>query len=240
MDGIIVVNKPLGITSTQALYAVRTATRQRKSGHAGTLDPSADGVLLLCLGKATKLVESLMGLPKLYRARARLDVTNACYDVERPWIDVPVEMPPLRERVAEVLGSFQGEIEQVPPAVSALKVGGLPAYLMERRGAAVELKPRPITIYWTRLLRYEWPVLEFDVACGRGTYIRALIRDIGERLRTGGGLTGLCRMAIGRFTLEMARTPEEIRALADASDCVISIDAARELIADRSAPPAGA
>lgn len=238
MDGLVVVNKPLGITSTQALYAVRTATRQRKSGHAGTLDPSADGVLILCLGKATKLVESLMGLPKVYRATARLDVTNACYDVERPWIDVPVETPPTRERVAQVLAEFQGEIEQVPPAVSALKVGGLPSYLIERRGEAVEHKARPITIYWTKLLRYEWPVLEFEVACGRGTYIRALIRDIGERLGTGGGLIGLRRTAIGRFTLELARTPEEIRTLADVSACVIGIDEARGMIADRTPPSA--
>ncbi|MCH7812703.1 MAG: hypothetical protein IID40_01655 [Planctomycetes bacterium] len=147
LHGIINFHKHPGITSAKALYAVRKVVGQRKSGHAGTLDPAADGVLVLCLGRATKLVEQVMDQPKVYRARARLDVTSASFDSDRPLVDVAVGSPPDEAAVRAALERFVGEIQQVPPAVSAIKVGGQASYKLERRGQAVPLKARPARIY---------------------------------------------------------------------------------------------
>jgi tRNA pseudouridine55 synthase len=199
---VIVLNKPTGITSAKAVYRVRRITGVRKSGHAGTLDPGADGVLVVCLGRATKLVERVMDQPKVYRARARLDATSASFDSDHPVTAIEVASPPSIERVRAALAGFEGVIQQVPPAVSALKVGGVPSHVLARRDAAVEHKPRPVTIYWAYLHAYEWPMLDFEVCCGRGTYIRAIIRDLGAALGTGGCLTALTRSAVGPFTLD--------------------------------------
>ena len=131
MDGLIILNKPPGITSAKVLYRVRKVTGQRKSGHAGTLDPAAEGVLILCLGAATKLVEQLMDQPKLYRATARLDVTSDSFDSDRPLQPVQVDRVPEPAEVGAAMRQFEGEILQVPPAVSALKIGGRPAYKLD-------------------------------------------------------------------------------------------------------------
>src|SRR5262249_39455968 len=142
MDGVLNLDKPPGITSAKALYRVRRVLGERKSGHAGTLDPAAEGVLIICLGKATKLVEAMMDLPKVYRATARLDVTSTSFDSDRPLIPVRVDAAPDESAVRAALAQFEGEIEQVPPAVSALKVGGRAAYELERKGKPVTLAPR--------------------------------------------------------------------------------------------------
>ena len=168
MDGVIVLNKPTGITSAKALYRVRRTTRQRKSGHAGSLDPAADGVLLLCLGKATKLVERFMDQPKVYHAAGRLDVTSESFDADRPLIPVAVEQPPDVEAVRAAARRLEGVIEQVPPAVSAIKVGGRAAYKLERAGQAPVLAGRAVTVYWLHVTRFAWPYIEFSAACGRG------------------------------------------------------------------------
>ncbi len=202
MDGIINFDKPQGITSAKALYRVRSITGQRKSGHAGTLDPGATGVLVLCMGKATKLVEQLMDQPKAYRTIARLDITSDSFDSDFQTRPIAVASPPSPEDVASVLNSFEGNILQLPPVISALKVNGVPSYKRAARNEAVTLRERPVRIYWTQLVRYEWPEIEFEVACGRGTYIRSLIRDIGERLKTGGCLTSLVRTRVGPFSVE--------------------------------------
>jgi tRNA pseudouridine55 synthase len=204
VDGLINLNKPAGISSARALDRVRRLTGQRKSGHAGTLDVAADGVLLICLGRATKLVERLMNLPKVYRAAARLDVTSPGLDSERDVTPVVITSIPGADRVREVLMEFEGLIDQTPPAFSALKIAGRPAYKLARRGQDPELKPRRVRIDWIRLRRYAWPELEFDVCCGRGTYVRALIRDIGARLQAGGCLTRLTRLEVGPFTVDDA------------------------------------
>jgi tRNA pseudouridine55 synthase len=206
MDGIIVLDKPLGLSSAKALYRVRARTGQRKSGHAGTLDPLAEGVLLLCLGKATKLVESLMDLHKVYRATARMDVTSFSFDAETPFEPVAVAVPPDIDAVNRAAETFVGRVSQVPPSVSALKVRGRPAYRLARAGKPPELPPRLVDIYGLRTLRYEWPELEFELTCGRGTYVRALIRDWGAQLGAGGCLTALARTSVGSFTRERAAT----------------------------------
>lgn len=210
MNGVIVLNKSPGITSAKALYRVRAITGQRKSGHAGTLDPAAGGVLVLCLGRATKLVERIMNLPKTYRAAARLDVTSASFDADAPLAPAPVGRVPTGDEVAAAFASFVGWIEQTPPAVSAVKVGGTPAYKRVRRGEAVTLSPRPVRIDEIHILSFDWPHLEFEMRCGRGTYVRSLIRDVGLRLGTGGCLTGLTRTAVGPFTFEAACTFAEL------------------------------
>jgi len=236
MNGIINLNKPTGITSAKALYRVRKITRVRKSGHAGTLDPGASGVLVLCLGKATKLVESLMDQPKVYRTTARLDVTSESLDSDRPLVEVPVAEPPTHEAVLAACRRFEGEIEQVPPAISAIKINGRPAYKLNRAGEQVELKARPVRIYWLHVHRYEWPEIEFEMACGRGTYVRALIRDLGAALGTGGCLTALERSAVGPFRLGEARTFEQLEAADDLAEHVLPLERARELLAVRPVP----
>jgi tRNA pseudouridine55 synthase len=236
MDGLINLHKPLGITSAKALYRVRKITRVRKSGHAGTLDPAADGVLILCLGKATKLVEALMDQPKVYRAAARLDVTSDSFDSDRPVIPVSVATRPDEEQLREACRSFEGTINQLPPAVSALKVGGRPAYKLERAGKAPPLKPRPVQIYWIHVHRYQWPLVEFELACGRGTYVRALIRDLGQRLDTGGCLTSLTRQAVGSFHLHDAWSFERLEQAAEPAEYVIPLEYARALLSVRPIP----
>jgi tRNA pseudouridine55 synthase len=236
MDGLINLNKPVGITSAKALYRVRKITRVRKSGHAGTLDPGADGVLVLCLGKATKLVEALMDQPKVYRATARLDVTSESFDSDRPLVEVPVAAPPAPDALRAACRRFEGVIEQVPPVISAVKVGGRPAYKHNRAGERLELSARPVRIYWLHVWRYAWPALEFELACGRGTYVRALIRDLGIALGTGGCLTGLTRSAVGPFRLADAWTFETLENAAGPDEYLIPLERARELSATH--PPA--
>lgn len=236
MDGLLNLYKPLGLTSAKAVYRVRAITRQRKSGHAGTLDPAAAGVLVLCLGRATRLVESLMDLPKVYQATARLDLTSDSFDSDGPVRPVPVAQPPTEARLRACLASFEGRIEQVPPAVSALKVGGRPAYELTRAGAPPRLPPRPVQIYWLHLHRYAWPEMEFELACGRGTYVRALIRDIGLRLGAGGCLTTLLRRAVGPFTAEHAWRLEALAA-ASPAEYLIPLERATLLASDRTPPP---
>jgi len=239
MDGLIVLNKPTGISSAKALYRVRRLTGVRKSGHAGTLDPAASGVLLICLGRATRLVESLMDQPKVYRATARLDVTSESFDSDRPLVPVPVAAPPDEATLRAALRRFEGSIEQVPPTISAVKVGGRPAYRRHRAGQTLQLRPRPAHIYWLHVHRYQWPVLEFELACGRGTYVRALVRDLGQALGTGGCLTALTRTAVGPFRVQDARTLDDLARAAGPQEYLVPLEQARSLLAVRPAavPP---
>lgn len=236
MDGLINLNKPTGITSAKALYRVRKITGVRKSGHAGTLDPAASGVLLLCLGRATKLVESMMDLPKVYRAWARLDQTSDSFDSEGAVRSVEVAKPPAPDEVMRACASLEGRIEQVPPAVSALKVGGRPAYKLARAGRDVGLPARTVHVYWIHVRDYTWPAIEFEVACGRGTYIRALIRDLGNRLNTGGCLTGLERRAVGPWCVGEGWTLVALEA-GELDQFVVPLDRARAMIAAGATPP---
>jgi tRNA pseudouridine55 synthase len=235
MDGLLNFYKPTGITSAKALYRVRSITRQRKSGHAGTLDPAASGVLVLCLGKATKLVERIMDQPKVYRATARLDVTSESFDSDRALRPVAVKNPPERAAVESACRGFEGVMQQVPPAISAIKIGGVPAYKRQAGGTLATLRARPVTIYSCRILRYDWPVLDFEVRCGRGTYIRALIRDLGARLHTGGCLTALERTAVGPFTVQEAWSLDRLAA-AKPDDYLISMDQAAQRLSPQQPP----
>ena len=230
LDGIINFHKPAGLTSAHALHRVRGITRQRKSGHTGTLDREAEGVLVLCMGRATKLVERVMDLPKVYRTVARLDATSSGFDSEGELTPVDVAAPPDLASVRAALASFEGRIEQVPPAFSALKVRGQPAYKLSRAGKPPELEARTVEIYWIHLWRYEWPVIDFEVTCGRGTYIRALIRDLGAVLGVGGYLTTLVRDAVGPFTLANSWTLERLETAHGTGAYLLPLDQARALL----------
>ena len=238
IDGIINLHKPVGITSAKALYKVRAITQMRKSGHTGTLDPGASGVLVLCVGKATKLVEQVMDQPKVYRAKARLDVTSESFDSDRPHRPIDVPTAPSDDVVRQALAGFEGEIWQTPPAISAIKVKGVPAYKLAGTDAAPELKPRQVQVYWTHLHAYDWPVIDFEVCCGRGTYIRAIIRDLGEVLGTGGCLTELARLAVGPFRLEEAWTLESMATAPPATFILPLADVKQLLNSNASSPPA--
>lgn len=222
LNGVIVIDKPLGWTSARAVNAARRATSGARVGHAGTLDPLATGVLILCIGKATRLVEKFMAEPKRYAAVIDLSRTSESHDLERETTAVHVDSAPTEAQVRAALLNFVGSIEQLPPAHSAVKVGGKRAYDLARRGRlnetdrvadvpgaaegepAAMLKPRTVRIDAIEVRRYAWPILEVDIACGKGTYIRSLARDIGRALSTGGVLTGLVRTASGGFVIEDA------------------------------------
>ena len=231
MDGIIILNKPTGITSAKALYRVRSITGERKSGHAGTLDPAASGVLVLCLGKATKLVESIMDQPKVYRATARLDVTSESFDSDRRLTEVEVSTIPTIDAVRSMCKGFEGVIEQIPPQISAVKVGGVPAYKRKPGEGPMILAPRSVTFYWLHVQVFDWPMLDFEMCCGRGTYVRSIIRDLGQRLGTGGCLTSLTRSRVGPFTVENAWSLESLSAAAGPSEYLLDLESARTVLA---------
>ncbi len=207
MKGLLIVDKPVGCSSMDVVRRVRRSAggKHIKTGHAGTLDPLASGVLICCLGReATRLVESLMELAKVYQTTIDLSAFSTTDDLEGELQPVDVPQPPAEPQVHAVLGQFLGEIEQTPPAHSAVKIKGQPAYKMARRGEDVKLRPRIIRIDAIELLRYDWPELEIVVTCGRGTYIRSLARQIGAALGAGGHLTALRRTAVGPYTVDQA------------------------------------
>lgn len=200
------------MSSAQAVGAVRYCLgRGTKVGHAGTLDPLATGVLLALVGKATKRCEELMHSPKEYVATVRLGATTETLDTDTPETVDPAAVPVGEQQVREVLGRFVGEIQQMPPVYSALKIGGRPAYELARKGREVTLESRLVRIDVVELLGYEWPELTIRVACGRGTYIRSLARDIAAGLGTTGYIRALQRTRVGEYRVEDAVTLETLR-----------------------------
>lgn len=197
IHGVIAIDKPVGVGSTEVVRRVRYAAGDVKTGHAGTLDPLASGVLVCCLGRATKAVERLMGAGKEYRATIDLTGFTRTDDAEAAVEPVPVATPPDRPAIETVLAAHVGAIAQTPPAYSALKVDGRPAYARARAGEAVTLPARTVRIDAITCDAYAWPYLEITVRCGRGTYLRSLARAIGVALGTGGFLRGLRRTAVG-------------------------------------------
>ena len=213
MDGIINLDKPAGLSSARVVDQVtRLLPRGTKIGHAGTLDPFATGVLLLLVGRGTKLCERMMDAPKQYEATVKLGGTTPTDDPESPETPTPGAAPVGRDAVDGAVRRFVGAILQKPPTFSALKISGRRAYDLARGGQTVELQPRPVQVYGIEVLQYEWPVLRLRIDCGRGTYVRSLARDIGEALGVGGHLTALRRTKVGRFDAASAATPEDVRA----------------------------
>jgi len=211
MNGVINLDKPAGMSSAAAVSRVkRLLPRGMKIGHAGTLDPLATGVLLLLIGKATKACETLMGQPKQYETTAKLGATTATDDRDSPEIAAAIQRQPSRGEIEKAVAAMVGVIQQRPPAFSALKIGGRPAYELARQGKPVELEPRSVRIDAIEILSWQWPLLRMRIDCGRGTYIRAIARDLGEALKCGGYLTELRRTRIGRFDISQAVSLEQL------------------------------
>ncbi|OGL74496.1 tRNA pseudouridine(55) synthase TruB [Candidatus Uhrbacteria bacterium RIFCSPHIGHO2_12_FULL_60_25] len=206
MDGLLLIDKPPGITSHDAVDAVRRIAKTRRVGHAGTLDPFATGLLVIGINKGTKTLTGLVGLDKTYEATARLGATSTTDDPEGA-ITVRADcVRPDQDEVEAALKSFRSSYLQTAPAYSAKKVGGKKLYELARAGRAheVELPKKTVTISELVILNYTWPNLHFRVSCSSGTYIRALARDIGEMLGVGAYLTELRRTNIGPYDLENA------------------------------------
>lgn len=205
MDGILNIDKPAGLTSHDVVNRVRRLLGLRRVGHAGTLDPLATGVLLVCTGRATRLVEYVTALPKSYRAVIELGKETSTYDAEGE-VTATKMVAVSRPELEQTLSQFQGTIDQMPPLYSAIKQGGQPLYKLARQGVAVVRQARPVTIYEIQILAWESPRVELVVNCSAGTYIRSLAHDLGQALGCGGYLAALRRLAVGPFTAEQAVT----------------------------------
>jgi len=209
--GILCLNKPPGITSRDAVNIVQRLARPLKVGHAGTLDPAAQGVLVVCIGQATRLIPFIQELPKSYAATFLLGRSSPTDDLEAEVTPFEGGSIPTLEAVRAALPRFVGRIEQRPPVYSAVKIGGRRAYDLARRGKTVELAPRTVEVHRIDLLRYDYPELELSIECGSGTYIRALGRDLAIALGTRAVMAALLRAAIGDFRVEQAVDPRTLR-----------------------------
>ena len=211
LAGILNVNKPSGMTSHDVVAMVRRAARVRRVGHAGTLDPMATGVLLICLDQATRVSQYLMSTDKVYHARIRLGQTTDTDDREGQVIrQQPVPPDTSKAIIQEALTGFVGEIDQVPPRYAAIKRNGVRLYELARQGIDVTPPPRRVVVHAIHLLEWQSPDLTLKIDCGPGTYVRALARDLGERLGYGGHLIRLTRLKSGRFSLEEATELDQV------------------------------
>jgi tRNA pseudouridine55 synthase len=208
--GVLNVNKPAGLTSRDVVDRVERLARPAKAGHAGTLDPLATGVLAICVGQATRLIRFVQRMPKTYQAKFLLGRRSDTDDVEGQIHRIENCPRPTREMLDRALVQFVGDIEQRPPAHSAVKLAGRRAYELARKGAELELAPRTVTIHQISVRRYVYPELELDIECGSGTYVRALGRDIGTALDTGAVMSALERSAIGPFVVEQSIALEDL------------------------------
>ena len=209
MDGILVIRKEKGYTSHDVVAKLRGILHMKKIGHTGTLDPAAEGVLPVALGRGTRLVELLTEKEKTYEAVLRLGVSTDTQDMTGTILsEKPVTVT--EEEVRETVASFVGEQMQVPPMYSALKVGGKKLYELAREGKTIERKPRPVVFYEIRILDMDPPLVRISVTCSKGTYIRTLCNDIGEKLGCGGAMEELLRTQSGNFTLEESMTLSQV------------------------------
>ncbi|WP_439623510.1 tRNA pseudouridine(55) synthase TruB [Gemmata sp.] len=203
MNGLLVLDKPGGMTSRDAVNRVQKwFPRKTKIGHTGTLDPLATGVLVVCIGAATRLADYVQAMGKSYASRFRLGATSTSDDADGEVTETPAAVPPTREELEDALAALVGTIEQVPPAVSALKVGGRRAHALARQGRDVELAARPVRVDAIRLTHYKWPFADVEIDCGKGTYIRSIARDAGSQLGVGGMVETLRRTRVGPYTAE--------------------------------------
>ena len=212
-DGLLLVDKPKQLTSHDVVDRLRRHFDLRKAGHCGTLDPNATGLLLVVVGRATKLQDRLMGDDKTYEGILRLGITTDSHDSDGH-IVAEQTVPPLTARdIEQVFTQFRGDIQQVPPMISAIKHHGQPLYKLARKGKIVDRKPRTVHIYDLRLLALHLPEAEFRVVCSKGTYVRTLCHDIGQTLGCGAHLAELRRIRSGKFDVQHAHTLDELLTL---------------------------
>ena len=229
MKGVLLLDKPSCITSHDVVDRIRRAAHTRRVGHTGTLDPSATGLLIICVGEATRLSEYLTRLDKVYEGYLRFGVVTDSYDMDGEVLEenpVP-ELDP--DAIQEAFDVFTGAIEQVPPMVSAVKVGGKRLYKLARKGETVERKPRNVTVKEFRLLGYEAPLAQFRVECTSGTYVRALCQDVGQIFGCGATLDSLRRVAVGRHRVENAIPVDDFQNEEDIYEHLIAMGEALDL-----------
>ena len=222
-SGVVPVDKPVGVSSRHVVDTVAKALGMRSVGHAGTLDPIAAGVVVVCVGHATKLVDFLHELPKRYVGHFLLGRSSPSDDTELPVVLEEAPVQPTREELDVAVARFRGPIMQRPCAFSAVHVDGKRAYELARRGREFQLEPKAVTIHRLEVLEYAWPRLVLDVECSTGTYIRALGRDLAETLGTKGVMDGLVRTAVGAFEQQASVPLERLqgpKARAQAVDCL--------------------
>jgi len=209
-DGAVLIDKPAGPTSHDVVDALRRAFRLEKAGHCGTLDPNATGLLIIVLGKGTKLSEKLMADDKVYEGTIKFGETTDSFDADGELVS-SLPVPPMTvEEINQSAAAFQGDIMQTPPMVSAVKVKGVPLYKMARKGIEVERKPRLIHVYDFRFSSYTEPIGLFRIACTKGTYVRALAHELGQKLACGAHLATLRRTASGNFDVQDAIPFEDV------------------------------
>ncbi len=213
MEGVLLVDKPKGLTSHDVVYHLRRKLQIKKIGHAGTLDPMATGVLVMLIGKATRISQYLMSVDKVYEGEATLGVVTDSQDAEGEVMSTQ-PVPELTEaRVREVMKGFLGDQYQTPPMHSAIKIGGVPLYKLARKGEEVEREPRFIRIASFNLLSFATPKIAFDLHCTKGTYVRTVASDLGQKLGCGAHLSALRRTGSGKFTIGQCMPLEQIEAL---------------------------
>ncbi len=227
VTGILLLDKPLGLTSNDALQRIKRLYRAAKAGHTGSLDPLATGLLPVCLGAATKFSAFLLDADKRYRVRVRLGVTTTTADAEGAVVETRPVVGVDEARVRAVLEQFLGLIDQLPPMYSAIKQGGERLYKLARQGVEVERATRPIHIFSLDLLACEWPEIELDVHCSKGTYVRTLAEDIGRELGCGGHVSRLRRTGVGPYAENVVEfiTLDQVRDLADQEGAAARLDA---------------
>jgi tRNA pseudouridine55 synthase len=228
MNGVLNINKASGVTSHDVVQTVRRILGQKRVGHTGTLDPLATGVLVLCIGQATRIARFLEAGEKESDAVMRLGVTTDTLDADGRVLETRAYTPPDRAEVLRVLNGYVGTITQRPPAYSAVKVHGVPSYKLARAGREEPLKPRSVTVYGIDLIAFEDPFISVRVRCSKGVYIRTLCAEIGDKLGSGAHLTGLVRNRSGIFRKEDAVTAEQLAALSPqgVDRVLVSIDRA--------------
>ena len=213
MDGVIVIRKEKGFTSHDVVAKLRGILHMKKIGHTGTLDPDATGVLPVCLGKATKLCDLLTDKNKTYEAVLLLGKTTDTQDITGEVLEEKSTEALTEEKVREAIEGFIGDYEQIPPMYSALKVNGKKLYELAREGKVIERKARPVKILDIQILEIDLPKVRMEVSCSKGTYIRTLCHDIGEKLGCGGCMESLIRTRVSTFRIEDAKTLDEIETL---------------------------
>ena len=215
VDGLLLLDKPVGWTSNAALQAVKRLYQAAKAGHTGSLDPLASGLLPICLGAATKLSGWLLNADKTYQFTCRLGVTTATGDTEGKVVTTRPVGPLTREQIKAAMQRFTGAIEQIPPMYSALKRDGQPLYKLARKGIEVKREPRQVTIHALQLLRWEDEELECELICSKGTYVRTLAADLGEALGCGAHISSLRRTAVAPYDATRMVTLDALRERAE-------------------------
>ena len=210
LDGAILIDKPAGPTSHDVVDAIRRRFQIKKVGHCGTLDPNATGLLIIVLGRGTKLSEKLMGDDKVYEGNIKFGETTDSYDVDGE-LTASLPVPPMTlDQLNEEAAKFVGDLMQIPPMVSAIKIKGVPLYKLARKGIEIVREPRLVHIYNFRFTGYELPLGAFKIACTKGTYVRSIAHDLGQKLGCGAHLATLRRSVSGKFDVADATTLDAV------------------------------